>query len=126
MASLAHRCPVPYSIGMETPSSRALVPAGAPVPRRRTGGMNALARAVRSPGVRRATAAGVAFALGFQLSRVLRAGRLWRLGSSARHAYRTVTGDESPTAAWSRGGWAWRSLTVVAVAYRAARSDERG
>ena len=88
--------------------------------------MDALARAVRSPHLRRAAAAGVAFGLGFQLSRALRAGRLWRLGSSVRRAYRTATGDESPSTAWRRGGWAWRSLTVISVAYRVSQRDARG
>ena len=123
---MAYRFPVHYSVGMDTSRSRALVRATPAALRRRAGGMDALARAVRSPQFRRAAAAGVAFGLGFQLSRVLQAGRLWRLGSSARHAYRTVTGDEPPTAAWRRGGWAWRSLTVVSVAYRAAQRNERG
>ncbi len=108
---------------MDAPSTMALVRAAPAALRRRAGGLGLLARAVRSPGVRRAAAAGAAFGLGFQLSRALRAGQLWRLGSAARHAYRTAAGDESPAAAWRRGGWAWRSLTVVTVAYRAVQRD---
>ena len=86
--------------------------------------MAGLARAVRSPHLRRAVVAGAAFGLGFQLSRALRAGRLWRLGSAARHAYRTGSGGESPATAWRGGGWVWRSLTVVTVGYRAFQRDE--
>ena len=121
---VAHRFIVNYSVGMDAPSATALVRAAPAALRRRAGGIGALARAVRSPRVRRAAAVGVAFGLGFQLSRALGAGRLWRLGSAARHAYRTAAGDESPATAWRRGGWAWRSLTVVSVAYRAVGREE--
>ena len=121
-----YRFPVHYSVGMDASSTTALVRATPTALRRRAVGLGALARALRSPQVRRAAAAGVAFGLRFQLSRALRAGRLWRLGSSARHAYRTAMGDESPATAWRRGGWAWRSLTVISVAYRASGRNERG
>ena len=104
-------------------SSKALVRA-APAALRPAGRMAGLARALSSPQVRRAAAFGAAFGLGFQLSRALRAGQAWRLGSATRHAYRTVSGDESPAVAWRRGGWAWRSLTVVSVAYRAVQRDD--
>ncbi len=123
---VARPFPVHYSVAMDASSTTALVRATPAVLRRRAGGIGALVRVVRSPQVRRAAAVGVAFGLGFQLSRALRAGRLWRLGSSARHAYRTVTGDEPLTTAWRRGGWAWRSLTVISVAYRASGRGERG
>lgn len=85
--------------------------------------MAGLARALRSPHLRRAAVAGVALGVGFQLIRALRAGRVWRFGSAARHVYRTVLGDESPAVAWRRDGWALRSLTVVSVAYRVVRRD---
>ena len=122
---MAYRFSVHYSVGMDASSTTALVRAAPAALPRRASAMGALARAVRSPGVRRAAAAGVAFGLGFELSRALGAGRLWRLGSAARHAYRTAAGNESPATAWRRGGWAWRSLTVVSVAYRAVQRDER-
>ncbi len=123
---MARPFPVNYSVGMDTSSTTALVRTAPAALRRRAGGMGALARAVRSPRVRRAAVAGAAFGLGFQLSRALHAGRLWRLGRAARHAYRTVAGDESPATAWRRGGLAWRSLTVVSIAYRVVQQrDER-
>ena len=108
---------------MDTSGTKALVRA-APAALRPAGRMAGLARAVRSPHLRRAVVAGAAFGLGFQLSRALRAGRLWRLGSAARHAYRTGSGGESPATAWRGGGWVWRSLTVVTVGYRAFQRDD--
>ncbi|MCH8847965.1 MAG: hypothetical protein IIC32_03205 [Chloroflexi bacterium] len=112
-----------YSVRMDTSSTTALARA-APAALRPAGGMVALARALRSPRLRRAAVAGAAFGLGFQLSRALRAGRPWRLGSAARRADRTAAGDEPPATAWRQGGWAWRSLTIVTVGYRAFQRDE--
>ncbi|MCI0815930.1 MAG: hypothetical protein J4N29_02645 [Chloroflexi bacterium] len=99
-----------YSVRMDTSSTTALARA-APAALRPAGGMVALARALRSPRLRRAAVAGAAFGLGFQLSRALR-------------AYRTAAGDEPPATAWRQGGWAWRSLTIVTVGYRAFQRDE--
>ena len=115
-----------YSGVVDDADSRALMPVGEAALRgRRTSPAAALVRAARSPLLRRAAAAGVAFGLGLQLSRALHAGRLWRLGSTARDAYRVATGRESPSSAWRKGGWARRSLTVVAVVYRVAEGGDR-
>ena len=78
----------------------------------------ALALAARSPAVRRAAMAAVAFGLGYQVSRMLRAGRLADLAAVARDVYRANAEGGPEAEGRVAGGLVRQSVTVVAAVYR--------
>ena len=91
--------------------SRALAPAlGA--------GSRALALAARSPAVRRAAMAGIAFAVGYRLSAMLRSGGLPQAASAARDVYRATVEDNREAQGRLVGGWVRGSVTVFSTVYR--------
>jgi hypothetical protein len=88
-------------------------------------GARVLVALAGNPVVRRAAVTGVAFGVGFQLSRTLRAGRLPELVGAARDIYRVANGDDVTAEGRLAGRWVRESITVIASVYGYAKQDDR-
>lgn len=87
-------------------------------------GRRALVKLAGARGVRQAVATGVAFGLGYQLSRMMRAGRLPALFETAQDAYRAAGSGDPVAEGRLAGQWVRRSMTVVSTAYGYIDRDE--
>lgn len=68
-------------------------------------------------GVRQAVLTGAAFALGYQLSRMMRTGRLPALFETAQDAYRAASSSDPVAEGRLAGQRVRRSMTVVSTVY---------
>ena len=80
-------------------------------------GTRALALLARNAGVRRAAVAGVAFGVGFQVSRVLRSGQLPQAASTAKDVYRALSQQDPVAEGRLAAGWVRESITVISTVY---------
>ena len=104
-----------------TAESSALVPIGrGDVAQREAGalapsaGTRALAFFIGNPVARRVAFAGVAFGVGFKLSRMLQGGPVPEMASTARDVYRTMTEDDPEAEGRLAGRWVRETITVIA------------
>ncbi len=88
-------------------------------------GTRALAVLARSSVARRVALAGIAFGVGFQVSRMLRAGGFPELTSTARDVYSSLTGDDPVAEGRLAGRWVRHSVTLVSSVYRLVDPDDR-
>ena len=107
--ALVHRARTPVRAGERSPAAR---------------GARALVKLAGARGVRHAVVTGVAFGLGYQLSRMLRTGRLPDPFETAWDAYRAVNGGDPVAEGRITGRWVRRSMAVVATAYGYVDRDE--
>ena len=67
--------------------------------------------------MRRAALAGVAFGVGYQVSRALRSGGLPQLAGEARDVYRAINGNDTEVRGLLAGSWVRQSVTVISSVY---------
>ncbi len=109
--------------------SKALVPAQQPL-RSAEGrsparlGMRALVKLSGSPMARRAAMTGLAFGVGYQLSRMIKTGRLSEVAYTARNAYRAASGGDSVAEGELAGRWVRQSMTLVSSFYGYVDRDD--
>ncbi len=109
--------------------SQALVPAQQPL-LRAVGrsparlGLRALVKLSGSPMARRAAMTGLAFGVGYQLSRMVKTGRLSEVAYTARNAYRAASGSDPVAEGELAGRWVRQSVTLVSSFYGYVDRDD--
>lgn len=115
-------------MSQETDRALVLVPQSAPPAPKRSSlavrfGTKALASLAKNGPARRVALAGAAFGVGYQISRMTRAGGLPRLADNLQDIYRAANGDVTAEGRLM-GGWVRESITIVSAAYRLLDQDE--
>ena len=90
-----------------------------------TFGPRALAKVATTPTVRRAVLTGIAFGLGYQLSKMMRSNQLPRAVATARDMYQLALKEDPVAEGRLAGSWARRSMTIVAGVYSFIDRDDR-
>ena len=109
--------------------SQALVPAQQPLQRAEDRsparlGLRALVKLSGSPAARRVAMTGLAFGVGYQLSRMITTGRLSEVAYTARNAYRAASGGDPVAEGELAGRWVRQSMTFVSSFYGYVDRDE--